>query len=85
MREDWREIDGHHLERTFRFPDFATALAFVNEVGRIAEAMDHHPEVQLSWGKVTLRIWTHTIDGLSDLDRGFAARVDALVTQGGAG
>jgi len=81
----WNEIDGHHLERTFTFPDFASALAFVNRVGEVAESMDHHPEVQLAWGKVTLRIWTHTIDGLSDLDHEFAARVDRVAGEGDAG
>jgi 4a-hydroxytetrahydrobiopterin dehydratase len=81
--EGWAEIDGHHLERSFTFPDFATALAFVNRVGEIADAMDHHPEVLLAWGKVTLRIWTHTIDGLTELDREFAARVNEITDGGG--
>ncbi len=72
----WNVIDSHHIERTFKFPDFASALEFVNEVGRIAESEDHHPDIALSWGKVTLTIWTHKIDGLTESDFILAAKAD---------
>ncbi len=74
----WRLVDGHHLEKRFRFADFRQALAFVNRVGELAEAVDHHPDLHLAWGRVTLSIWTHKIDGLSETDFVFAAKVDEL-------
>lgn len=74
----WEVINEHHLSKQFAFPDFATALAFVNRIGEIAEAEAHHPEVTLSWGKVGLRIWTRKIDGLTERDFTLAAKIDAL-------
>ena len=67
-----------HLEKTYRFADFAQALAFVNRVGAIAEEQGHHPDVQLSWGRVTLQIWTHRIEGLTDSDFMLASACDRL-------
>lgn len=72
----WSVIDNHHLSREFRFVDFATALRFVNQVGEIAEAQGHHPDIQLAWGRVTVEIWTHKINGLTESDFIFAAKVD---------
>ena len=46
------------LSRTFRFPDWKTALAFVNAVGALGDAQDHHPLVELTWGRVTLHCRT---------------------------
>ena len=72
----WQVIDGHHLERELRFPDFKTALAFVNRVGELAERVQHHPDLYLAWGKVKILLWTHKIDGLSESDFVFAAKAD---------
>ena len=46
----WRVVDGHHLEKTISFPDFASALDFVNKAGAIAEEQGHHPDILLRWG-----------------------------------
>jgi 4a-hydroxytetrahydrobiopterin dehydratase len=82
----WEVVDSHHLEADFSFPDFVTALAFTNAVGEVAEAQDHHPEIVLTWGKVTVRIWTHTVNGVSPNDFILAARIDALArTSTGSG
>jgi 4a-hydroxytetrahydrobiopterin dehydratase len=70
---DWDEVDGA-LERTFTFRDFAEALAFVNRVGALAEAENHHPDIRLGYGRVTLRWWTHTAGGVTDRDVELAAR-----------
>ncbi len=75
---DWRVERGHHLVRTFSFPDFRSALAFVNEIGDLAEREGHHPDVHLAWGRVTVELWTHKIDGLSESDFILAAKIDAL-------
>jgi len=79
LNGEWQVIDEHHLERTFRFPDFRQALAFTNRVGELAEAEDHHPDLHLAWGKVTMQVWTHKIGGLSENDFILAAKADALV------
>lgn len=73
----WKVVDGHHLEKSYAFDDFSHALAFTNRVGAIAEAEGHHPDVHLAWGRVTLTIWTHKIDGLTESDFVLAARADA--------
>ena len=72
----WDCVDGHHLEKTFTFGDWAGAIAFTNVVSVIAEAQDHHPDILTSWGKVTVTIWTHKIDGLTRSDFFFAAKVE---------
>ncbi len=75
----WKIEREHHLEKEFRFPDFVTALAYVNRVGALAEAQKHHPDVFLAWGRVRITIWTHKIDGLTESDFVFAAKCDQLV------
>ena len=72
----WRVIDEHHLEKSYAFPDFKQALAFTDRVGAIAESEGHHPDVHLAWGRVTLDIWTHKIDGLTESDFVLAAKAD---------
>lgn len=75
--ETWTEVDGA-LERTFELPSFAEALAFVNRVGELAEAEDHHPDIAISYRKVTLRWWTHTAGGITDRDRELAEKSGRL-------
>lgn len=74
----WEVINEQHLSKEYRFPDFVTALAFVNRVGQVAEAEGHHPDISLSWGRVGIQIWTHKIDGLTESDFFLAAKIDAL-------
>jgi 4a-hydroxytetrahydrobiopterin dehydratase len=69
------------IHRVFRFADFKTALAFVNEVGKVAEEEWHHPDIKLGWGKVEVKITTHSIKGLSENDFIVAAKVDLLLPQ----
>ncbi len=73
---EWTIVDEHHLEKTYRFKNFREALNFANAVGEIAEQEGHHPEITLTWGKVTIRIWTHKIDGLTESDFVLAAKTD---------
>lgn len=72
----WRVVDGHHLEKTYRFPDFRRALDFVVRVGEMSERQGHHPDVHLAWGRVRLVVWTHKIDGLTESDFVWAAKAD---------
>jgi 4a-hydroxytetrahydrobiopterin dehydratase len=75
----WRAIDEHHLEKQFRLRDFASALAFANRIGALAEEQSHHPDLHVAWGRLTVTIWTHKIDGLTESDFVFAAKVDRLL------
>lgn len=72
----WGLVDEHHLTKTFKFSDFREALAFTNKVGAIAEEQNHHPDILTAWGKVTVTIWTHKIDGLTESDFIFAAKCE---------
>ena len=74
----WDVVDGHHLEKEYRFDDFRSALDFANRVGELAEQEGHHPDIHLSWGRVRLEIWTHKIDGLTESDFILAAKADEL-------
>lgn len=71
------------LQRVFRFPDFAPALAFTVKVGEAAEAEGHHPAILTEWGRVTVSWWTHKIRGLHRNDFIMAARTDAILGQMG--
>lgn len=76
--EGWSVVDGHHLSKLYTFPDFVSALEFVNRVGRVAEENGHHPDIWLSWGKVRVDIFTHKIDGLTESDFVLAAKCDRV-------
>jgi len=75
--DGWSESEGA-LERTFAFKDFREALDFVNTVGELAEAENHHPDIAIHYNKVTLRWWTHTAGGITDRDRDLAEKTSAL-------
>jgi len=66
------------IKREFKFKDFKTALEFTNKVGAIAEQEDHHPDIELSWGKVGITLSTHAIGGLSGNDFILAAKIDTI-------
>ena len=72
----WKVIDEHHLSRTYDFSDFRSALGFVVKIGEIAEQQGHHPDILLRWGKVSVTIWTHKIDGLTESDFILGAKID---------
>jgi 4a-hydroxytetrahydrobiopterin dehydratase len=78
---DWEVVevqDVPRLRRRFRFRNFATAMAFTNEVGAAAEEQDHHPRIVTQWGSVTVDWWTHAISGLHRNDFIMAAKTDQL-------
>ena len=76
----WRVVDGHHLEKEYRFPDFRQALEFTNRIGELAEEVNHHPNIFLTWGRVRVELWTHKIDGLNEADFVWAAKADRLAS-----
>jgi 4a-hydroxytetrahydrobiopterin dehydratase len=67
------------LERTFELPSFRDAIAFVSRVAELAEEANHHPDIAISYKKVTLRWTTHSAGGLTDLDYELATRTAGLV------
>ena len=73
---DWQLINEHHLEKEYAFDNFRDALAFTNRIGEVAEKENHHPDIYLTYGKVGLKLWTHSINGLSENDFILAAKVD---------
>ena len=66
------------LERSFKFENFAQALAFTLKVGELAESEGHHPTIVTEWGNVTVAWWTRKIKGLHRNDFAMAAKTDAL-------
>ena len=82
--QGWEVVSEHHITKTFTFPDFRTALDFVNRVGETAEQEGHHPDIFLTWGKVEIKIWTHKIDGLTESDFILAAKIDRLQRESAA-
>lgn len=69
------ERRGDEIRRTFSFADFAGSLAFVNQVGALAEAADHHPDVDIRYSKVTLTLSTHDAGGLTAKDFDLAEKI----------
>ena len=76
--EGWNLINEHHLEKDYSFKDFREALDFVNRLGEVAEREGHHPDVFLTWGRVKVTLWTHSVGGLSENDFILAAKADAV-------
>ena len=76
LKNNWKIIKEHHLEKEYSFKNFKEALDFTIKVGELAENQGHHPDIFLAWGKVKLTIWTHKIDGLTESDFIFAAKAD---------
>lgn len=68
------------LRKDFKFPDFAQALAFVNALGWIAERENHHPDLELGWGRCQVRFSTHDVGGISLNDFICAAKTEALLS-----
>jgi 4a-hydroxytetrahydrobiopterin dehydratase len=82
--EGWKEID-QALEQSYRFKDFAEAMRFVNRLAEEAEREDHHPDLSISWNRVTVRWWTHVKGAITDRDVGMARRTDDLAAWAASG
>lgn len=73
----WRR-EGDVLVKEVDRGDFRGALAYVNRVAELAEAADHHPDVDIRWRTVTLRLSTHSAGGITAKDLALAAQIDSL-------
>jgi 4a-hydroxytetrahydrobiopterin dehydratase len=75
----WRLLsEGTRIERTFKFANFKEALEFVDQIGALAEAEGHHPDIRFGWGYCTVELYTHKINGLHENDFIMAAKIDEL-------
>ena len=81
---DWIESGGA-LEKTVELPSFPDAIAFVSRVADLAEAENHHPDISISYRKVTIRWTTHSAGGITDRDHELARRTDELIPEPGGG
>ncbi len=80
--EGWKTQDGKEIFKEYSLKDFAEALRFVNEVGAIAEAEGHHPDILLhGWNKVKLANYTHAIGGLHLNDFVLASKIDVMAKE----
>lgn len=77
---EW-ESDKKKIERTFEFEDFAASIEFVNLVAEIAEDQEHHPDIDVRDNRVVLSIYTHSKNGLTELDFQLAERIDTLAEE----
>jgi 4a-hydroxytetrahydrobiopterin dehydratase len=75
---DWK-IEGGELVRLYKFQDFVAALAFVNRVGKLAEAAGHHPDIDIRYNRVRLALVTHDAGGLTSKDFDLASKADSAV------
>ena len=73
-----KEDETYFLEKNFTFKNFSESQRFVNEVGSIAEAQGHHPDIIFGWGYAKIQIFTHKIKGLVESDFILAAKINKI-------
>ena len=78
LKTAWEVIDGKRIRKEFKFRDFKEALDFVNKAGELAERENHHPDIELGWGRVVIELSTHAIGGLSENDFILASKIELL-------
>ncbi|TSC61577.1 MAG: transcriptional coactivator/pterin dehydratase [Parcubacteria group bacterium Gr01-1014_48] len=78
---EWKPSDDYtRISRLFSFPTFMDAIAFVTNIATIAEKENHHPDMKISYRKVTVTLTTHALHGLSENDFIMAAKIDKLIS-----
>jgi 4a-hydroxytetrahydrobiopterin dehydratase len=73
----WNTVDGK-LTREWTFKDFSEAFAFMTRVALLAEKSDHHPEWSNVYNKLTIQLWSHDKQAITDRDHKLAKAIDAL-------
>lgn len=73
----WKH-SGKAIERTFKFPDFKAAMAFVNRIADAAEKADHHPDIAIHYNQVTLSLWSHDSGGVTKRDLKMAGTINQI-------
>lgn len=74
----WQDVDGKEIAKDYAFKNFVQAVDFVNAITPIAEQEGHHPDLEVGWGRVRVRLRTHAIEGLTENDFILAAKIDQL-------
>ena len=77
---DW-EREGDEIQKIFEFDDFSYAIKFVNDVAKMADRYDHHPDIDIRYNKVTLTLTTHSEGGLTSIDFDFAADIEQSIEE----
>ncbi len=75
--QGWKAADDK-LTKRFEFENFADSLKFVNTVGELAEAADHHPDITFGWGYAAIELTTHDRGGITDFDTTLAKQIDEI-------
>ncbi|MCF8223902.1 MAG: 4a-hydroxytetrahydrobiopterin dehydratase [Bacteroidales bacterium] len=78
LQPGWHVSDDKKISRKFLFENFKRAMAFVQEVARIAEQEQHHPDICISYADVEIELSTHDVGGLSENDFILAAKIDSF-------
>lgn len=73
----WQETN-NQISKEFKFADFAAALDFVNKVGALAQEANHHPDIELGWGRVKITLTTHSENKVTDKDTILAKQIDQI-------
>ena len=81
IEEGWQLNAEGHLARVFGFRTFNAAMKLANAVAEIADDENHHPDLYIAWGTCAVEIWTHKINGLTQSDFYFAAKVDRAANE----
>jgi 4a-hydroxytetrahydrobiopterin dehydratase len=77
----WR-VDGNRLVREFQFPSFSAAFGLATRIALLAERRDHHPDLELGWGRLVVSLTSHDVGALSERDFAMADAIDRLVGRG---
>lgn len=75
--DGWK-AEGPILKKHYKFENFAAALAFVNSVGELADAADHHPDITFGWGYAEIALTTHDRGGITAFDTDLAGKIEAI-------
>ncbi|MCL5410922.1 MAG: 4a-hydroxytetrahydrobiopterin dehydratase [Patescibacteria group bacterium] len=78
LKDNWEVVDDRKIRGQFIFKNFPEAIDFVNKIVKIAEKLDHHPDISIHYNKVIIEIWTHKVEGLIELDFDLAEKIGRL-------
>ena len=74
-RSTWKFRDDT-IRKSYAFPSFRSAIVFVNRVATIADELEHHPDINIRYNRVFLRLWSHDAGGVTERDLKLAERID---------
>jgi len=79
LGNDWFVLENRKIAKDFQFRKYSQTIDFVNKVAELSDVENHHPVMHVYYGKVTIELWTHAINGLSENDFILAAKIDKIV------